>query len=677
MASLKRSAGLRRRFAALATILALLGSGLTAACGARDSIEIPPMRKIAQRSTIVGADKSGTELGFFPAAENRIALKTQQIPAHVFQAVMAAEDPKFFQHNGVDVARVVGAAVHNATSPNTQGASTITMQWVKITRMVGNDRTLVNYKIPQARIAAKLEATLNPDRVKAKWEILTGYCNDVYFGRGATGLEAASRAYFGHGIGDKKLTLAKAATLAAVIKAPSTLPLDDAGLKARRDYVLDVMGREDIGPAGKLYAKISAADVAKAKADPIAFAKWNGGPSHYDSKEPALADWVHFWFQRTFPEDPAKPEQNWKAILAGGGLKITTTIDPAWQTWLNEAVAANPLHPSLATGVTIIDPGTGKIRAFYAGNKAGFKTANGDKNNYAFSASRQGGSTGKVFVLADFFRHGYSAQSQLPAAKHCVVNGTPITDRNLDPANVSVIDATRDSRNIPFSEIITGEKCPLAKPDQKQPLIAGQPWPISPQSVSQLTLNLGANDAVIEGSEPPKWEVVPNLALGSNTMTTFQRGMAFATLINHGKRVDGYLIERVDVIGGGNLYKYTPKATEGVLTREAADTTLKVLAGTTNGTAKGLAIKGHEGQTAQKTGTMDENKDAAYLQGNSYAVCSAWTGRPDNKPMPRVVTGADVGQICKHFLDRTLKGKKPVTLAPNAKYYDGGTKFGP
>src|SRR4051794_15010385 len=172
------------------------------------------------------ADNSIAQLS---GSEDRIAVSYQQLPAVLVDAVLAAEDRTFYDHGGVDPVGIVRALWANFRSESVQqGGSTITQQYVKNVYL-SQERT-VTRKIKEAALAVKLEREL------PKQEILTRYLNTIYFGRGAYGVEAASRAYFGKSVGD--ITLPEAAYLAGLIRSPETadaqLPSDDAKFGTNR-----------------------------------------------------------------------------------------------------------------------------------------------------------------------------------------------------------------------------------------------------------------------------------------------------------------------------------------------------------------------------------------------------------------------------------------------------------
>ena len=179
------------------------------------------------------ADNSIAQLS---GSEDRISVTYDQLPPVLVQAVLAAEDRTFYDHGGVDPVGIVRALWANLRSDSVQqGGSTITQQYVKNVYL-SQERTLTR-KVKEAALAVKLEREL------PKQEILTRYLNTIYFGRGAYGVEAASRAYFGKSVGD--ITLPEAAYLAGLIRSPETA---DAQLAARGHQVRHQPGHRGAAP---------------------------------------------------------------------------------------------------------------------------------------------------------------------------------------------------------------------------------------------------------------------------------------------------------------------------------------------------------------------------------------------------------------------------------------------
>lgn len=188
------------------------------------------------RQTSVVYDADGERVGNLYGSENRLYVSLSSIPEHVQEAFIAAEDQRFYQHNGVDPVRILGALWHDIrTMSLAQGASTITQQLIKLTHLT-SEKTL-------SRKAQEIVLALQLERVMSKEEILERYLNAVYFGRGAYGIEAAANVYFDCAAAD--LTLAQGALLAGIIKSPTNYAphLQPENARERRDRILEEMAR--------------------------------------------------------------------------------------------------------------------------------------------------------------------------------------------------------------------------------------------------------------------------------------------------------------------------------------------------------------------------------------------------------------------------------------------------
>lgn len=184
--------------------------------------------------TLIVYDDSGTEMTRLDAGEDRVWVSIDEIPLHVQQAVIAAEDNRYYEHPGVDIIRIFGAAWQDLKAGSyVQGASTITQQLIKWTHL-STEKTM-SRKLEEAVLAYQMERQFN------KAEILEMYLNYNNFGRGYYGVEAAALGYFG--VHASELTLAQAATLAGILKAPARYSphIAPEASRTRRNLILALM----------------------------------------------------------------------------------------------------------------------------------------------------------------------------------------------------------------------------------------------------------------------------------------------------------------------------------------------------------------------------------------------------------------------------------------------------
>jgi penicillin-binding protein 1A len=260
--------------------------------------------------TKIYADDGETVLAEF-ALEKRIPIKEKDIPELVEHALIAVEDYRFYDHNGIDFYRLGGALVKNLTTGSKEGASTITQQLAK-NLFLSKEQTIT-------RKVNEWATSLQIERFYTKRQILEMYMNYVFLGAGAYGFEAGSQTYFNKSM--KDLTLEEAALLAAIPKSPTdyapTRNMEKA--KARRDIVLDQMAK---------YGYVSQSDADAAKAKPIKLAD-----TAYYQSQPKSTAW-------DYPVEEVRKylEEKYTTRVAQGGLKVYTSINIAGQQYATKAV---------------------------------------------------------------------------------------------------------------------------------------------------------------------------------------------------------------------------------------------------------------------------------------------------------------------------------------------------
>jgi peptidoglycan glycosyltransferase len=276
-----------------------------------------------------------------PTEGNRTAVPVDQVPRHVRDAVLAAEDRGFYSHPGFDLTGIL-RAVWNQLRGGSGGGSTITQQYVK-NALVGDDHSLWR-KFEEVVLAVKIS------QARPKDEILGDYLNAIYFGRGAYGIEAASQAYFGKPV--QQLDVSEGALLAGVIQSPSRWDpaVDPDGAQRRLHFVLDGMVEQ---------GWLSPADRAAAALPPTV------DRQRTEAGIPADAG-GHIVRAVTAELESLGITSD---DLAQEGLRITTTIDPAQQEQavaaVEEALEGQP--DDLRAGMVAIDPATGGVTAYYGG----------------------------------------------------------------------------------------------------------------------------------------------------------------------------------------------------------------------------------------------------------------------------------------------------------------------
>jgi penicillin-binding protein 1A len=408
----------RTNLVGVGLIAALIGGGV--ACGQAalvagfDSL-LPDARGINHFNrpgtlTILSADGQVVhKIG--PVTREKLTPET--MPPLVQQAFIAAEDRRFYQHNGIDPVGIARAMVRNLRKGSVEeGASTITQQLAR-TVFLSQDRTLIR-KLKEAALAGKLERQLS------KPQILTEYLNVVYLGSSAYGVADAAWVYFTKT--PEQLTLAEAALIAGLPPAPSVYsPLVNPDLALERRAVV-LRRMEEAG-------FISVSEQQQAEAAPLQLKP--AEPKYWDSRAPYFSSWV----QQELPK-VLSPEQ-----LEVGGLTVRSSVNLAWQEKAQSAVntyASGGMQGALVA----IEPGTGLMRAMVGGTD--FKDS---QFNRAAQALRSPGSTFKLFVYLTALQQGMLPERIFRDSARCFAGYCPKNFGNRYFSSVSMVVALQNSLN--------------------------------------------------------------------------------------------------------------------------------------------------------------------------------------------------------------------------------------
>jgi membrane peptidoglycan carboxypeptidase len=404
--------------------------GLAAKAGADDFGQLPAELNVPTPPQIsyVYASDGKTLMGTF-YDENRHDIPLDQMPLIMRNAIIAAEDQRFYQHHGVDVQGILRAFLSNQQGGDTQGASTLTQQYVRqaITYSATSPADVIAATEETAgRKAREAKMALQLEKVITKDQILQNYLNIAAFGHGAYGIYAASQVYFNKE--PKDLTLAEAALLAALPKAPTNLdPATESGRAAaltRRTYVLTQMAK---------LGMITQADAAAAEKAEL---KVTGTRTPNGCIATSTASWGFFcdFFYRWWVAQPAfgADEGERAGRLKAAGYRITTTLDANIQASAKANVEKEiPTGNSDALMVAAIEPGTGRVKAMAANRNYGLDTsgngpssdpkkrAAGIKGTYPTTTNPiisgggdisgyKAGSTFKMFTMLTALERGYT-----------------------------------------------------------------------------------------------------------------------------------------------------------------------------------------------------------------------------------------------------------------------------
>ena len=568
-----------------------------------------PRARHLPADTIV-LDRNGKPLATFHGAANRMPVPFGRIPLSMRRAVIAAEDERFYHEGGVSVPGMLRAAwVDLIRHAPVQGGSTITQQYVNDV-YVGDQRT-ISRKIREAIIAEKLSHQLT------KNQILSRYLNEVYFGNGAYGVQAAAETYFG--IPAHDLSTLQAATLAGLISAPSRFdPIVHPHMaRIRRNYVLQRMEQTGVLPA----ARAAALEHRKVKVSPA--------PAQ-PSTAPYFLSYLTQTLNKRFGPDAATQ----------GGLRVTTTLDRGMEREAEQAIAGRltqPTDPSAA--LVAIDPSTGQVRALVGG-----RSFSGSQFNLATQARRQAGSSFKPFTLSAAITQGISLMSRWNGPPSIVVNdprcatadpNTGVTGpwhvsnyADESAGTMTLEDATANSVNTIFSQLVLD---------------------VGPDKVAATAHDMGIRSPL---------EPVCSITLGTQAVTPLEMADGYATIADHGVHHPPTPIQMVRAAGGKVLYR-APSGGKQVISPTTAALVTQALEGVIQhgtGTAAALGRP-----AAGKTGTAQNFQDAWFCGYVPQLVTCVWVGYPQGEvPMhnvegfPDVFGGSLPAEIWHDFMSQAV-----------------------
>ena len=615
-----------RRLLPYGTALLVLLAAPAGPLGAQQGDEPWRLVQPPQSSLVYASDGSLVgEIG----REWRTSVSIRTLPKYLPQAFVAVEDQRFYQHDGVDVVGVLGA-LKDAVTGDPRGASTITQQ------LVGNmhpdiidrrDRSL-DRKLREQAAAREMEKHYTKD------QILEAYLNQINFGHGWYGVEAASRHYFGKRA--SQLTLAEAATLAALPKGPAIYDPIRHPRRAieRRNTVLALM-------ADQKYITRAEADAARRQ--PLRLAP-NAGMS---APSPYFVDVV-----RQHAERAGVPIEN-------GGFRIHTTLDPALQSAatiaLVEGTAALEMRPGwrhptyaqrtsgrsdyLQGAVVAMDPFTGEVRALVGG-----RNYEASPFNRAVNALRQPGSAFKPIVYAAAVADSLAANAIVfdTALAIPLDNGEVYSPENSDGnflGPLTVRDALTRSRNPVAVELALG---------------------LGMDSVIAMARRLGLDSEIAP---------YPSSAIGASAVRPVDLVAAYAAFANLGSRVEPRFIVRIEDRLGRTVWTPPPTGLELAIDPRVAFIVRDMMRDVVErGTAQSVRrVLPATIPAAGKTGTTNDNTDVWFVGMTPDLVGGVWLGFDQPRSiMPGAGGGSLAAPIWAQMMARWYAGRTPGEWAPPA-----------
>ncbi|MER5478193.1 transglycosylase domain-containing protein [Streptomyces sp. NPDC002734] len=519
---------------------------------------------------------------------NRDVVDIDVVPEPVQHAFVAAENKTFYKDPGVDIKGTLRGLLNTAQGKGKQGGSTITQQYVK-NYYLTQDQT-VTRKMREVVIALKV------DRQMTKDEILAGYLNTSYYGRGAYGIQAAAQAYYR--VDAKDLTVRQGAYLAALLQAPNQYDWAIASKTGKRlaedrwNYTLDNMVEMKwLGASDRAGMKFPVPKEPR----PAAGLQ---GQSGY------LVQLANKELQRQLMETEGISAAEAEAKVEGQGWDVTLNVDPKKQQALEKAVKrqlTGKLDPkerkvdaAVQAGAVSVDPKTGRIVALYGGQDY--------LEHYFSNATRtdyQPASTFKPMIFAAALERGATTQDARQITANTIYDGT--SKRPVVGSNIAFAPPNEDGVN--YGDI------PVQTAMNK-----------SVNSVfAQMGVDVGMEE-VLEtagrvGMNTEKLKPLPAYTLGSMGASPLEMAGAYATLARHGLEVTPTLVKKAEQ--GGTTVEMPDAVGERVLTRNTADTVTSVLTGVVDdGTAR-TSVRDNPAragqQVAGKTGTSDGNRSAWFV----------------------------------------------------------------
>jgi len=525
------------------------------------------------------------------------------LPRHVTDAVVATEDRRFYEHGGLDPYGLIRAMFANIRAGRyAQGGSTLTQQLAK-NLFLTSERTL-SRKLEELALAIWLEMRLG------KQDILELYLNRVYFGAGAYGIEAAAQRYFDKSA--RKLTLAEAAVIAGLLKAPSKYsPLANPGpARTRGRAVLKKMLAANLidmpteADASRAIVKFAAAKPAK-----------EGSGLEYA---------IDFVLERMPP------------LLGHGHAEVIveTTIDARLQRRAQSAVEQTLQREGEAAqasqaSVVMLDM-EGGIAALVGG-----RSFADSQFNRAVKSRRQPGSAFKPFVYLAAIESGLTPDSTVYDLPVTIDNWSPRNDNGLYRGAITVRQALAQSINSVAVRL---------------------QYDVGVKRVITAAHRLGIKSELRRG---------PSLALGTSEVSLVEMTGGYTAFANGGRRVEPHIIRRVRIGSGRVLYSRPPAATEIVVAPAHVGAMNDMLnAAMVKGTGRLAGLLLHP--AAGKTGTTQDFRDAWFIGYTAHLACGVWVGNDQGRSMNNVRGGSLPAAIWRQIMTTAHESRAVVALPGTA-----------
>lgn len=537
--------------------------------------------------------------------EKRIPIPLSEMPKHLREAFIAAEDIRFYRHFGIDIRGIARAIWNNMMKGKiVEGASTITQQLAK--NLFLTPKRTLKRKVEEAILAIQME------KVYSKDEILNMYLNLIYLGEGCYGVEAASYTYFGKRA--KDLTLEESATLAALTKSPSRLsPLKTPEkVLSRRNYILKRMYEAGF---------IKKEEFENAVLSPLKV---------LPRRERERKTGYFLEFVKSLLEE----ELEKKGEISTLGLNVETTLNLKMTDYAYEAIwkglkLYKERHPGLKelpqVALLAVEVKTGEIKVMIGGRDFSLSPF-----NRVCQAKRQPGSAFKPIIYLTALENGFSPDHILLDAPYSVTN--PYTKKVWAPKNY---------KNEYYGYVPMRKALELSLNTATIRLLEQ----VGVKEVVEMAKRLGI-----------KSKIEPNLslALGTSEVTPYELAEAYLTIARMGSKVPLKAIKRVTNIVGETIFLDNESYGENVVDPEVASELIKMMEGVIKrGTAKKASNLPYK--LAGKTGTTDDFRDAWFVGFSPELLCVVWVGYDKEKQLGQNESGAQAAlPIWIEFMSKAL-----------------------
>ncbi len=630
-------------------------------------LELPDLSRVSEIHAL-----DGTPLAILHDGRVSEPVPYDKIPEHVVNAVLAAEDADFFEHEGIDVPAIASAFIDNLRYDTTRGGSTITQQVVK--KVFVGEEISYERKIIEAVTAVELE------RRYTKEQILEFYVNFVYFGSSAYGIAAAADEFFDKNI--DQLTIAEAATLAVLPRNPTVYdprryPEDT---EERRNDVIDTMVEHEF---------ISAQEGELAKDYPFIIAESSqfAGPADHvvaEVKKQLLND-AEFSFLGNTKEERKKAIFGCPAdevdCEGGGGLKVFVTIDLELQAVANEMLTSWLPQPDTSTmspgeldacigrynATSTVVPGVDRLHCAPTGAIAMVDNATGavqvmasglpfdqEQFDYAVQGRRNPGSSFKPFALVAALESGiplgsyWDARSpkeiECPYICSSLGNIWIVSNAGGGGGLMKLFQATHNSVNVVFAQVALA---------------------VGPDKIVDVAHRMGIESELA---------AVPSITLGAGAVSPLEMASAYSNFATNGVWARSYLIERIEAANGDVIYQHQIEHRQTVDPAViAAARKPLTLVPTASGTARRANIGRPQGG---KTGTHQNYMEAWYVGFVPQYSTAVWVGYPDfqyplrdvvinGEAYSRVFGGSVPGPIWAEFMNIVLADVPAIDFPPD------------